>query len=111
MTAPTRRPAYRQWARGRAVRPAVLTTASLHTRWRANQGRRAGLPDWALVVILPKGNPRMRARLLAIVRDLGEKGTPARLLDEAQGLGDAVSAKGAAALGCAPDACAEAGAT
>lgn len=49
------------------------------------------------MVILPKENPRMRARLLAIVRDLGEKGTPARLLDEAQGLGDAGSGKGAGA--------------
>jgi hypothetical protein len=63
-------------------RPVVLTTAVLYNRvGHVLYGMRPSDPR-GLIVILPKDNLKMRARLLAISRDFERRGGTIALVDE-----------------------------
>ena len=67
------------------LRPTLLTTAALHDRAsQALQGMRP-LAHKGLIVVLPKDNLKMSARLLAIGRDYERRGGTIALVDEEGG--------------------------
>jgi len=64
------------------LRPTLLTTAALHDR--ASQALQGMKPPAhrGMIVVLPKDNLKMRARLLAISRDFERRGGTIALVDE-----------------------------
>jgi hypothetical protein len=65
--------------------PVLLTTASLYGRW-ATFLRQTKFPgERVLILVLPRANPRVRERLLAIGHSVGARNGRIRFVEESEG--------------------------
>ena len=62
--------------------PVLLTTASLYARWAGLLRRRASPVDEGLILVLPRANPRVRERLLAIGHSARARGGRIRVVED-----------------------------
>ena len=68
--------------------PLLLTTASLYARWAAFLRQIKSPGERALILVLPRANPRVRTRLLAIGHSVRERGGRIRFVEEDGGIED-----------------------